>query len=105
MDKPQPKQKRTERKPPPPPLGRVIRDGVYCNCDNCGSTMSKSGFLNLFGKRYCDNDKCKNSKQYKRPKPNPKPSIQPSRTHKIIVNTINKRKENETIPIINITIK
>ncbi len=49
-------------KPPPPPLARVIRQGIDVYCNNCNSTMTKSGFLHLFGERLCDNDKCKNSK-------------------------------------------
>jgi len=48
--------------PPKPPLCRVMREGVGHFCVNCGSTMPKSGFLMLFGKRFCDNDKCQNSK-------------------------------------------
>jgi len=52
-------------KPPEPPLSMVIREGVGHFCTNCGSTMPKSGFLMLFGKRYCDNDKCPNSKPLK----------------------------------------
>lgn len=48
---------------PTPPLYRVIRQGVSNFCSNCGSTMPRSGFLMFFGKRYCDNDKCKNSKK------------------------------------------
>ena len=48
--------------PPKPPLSRVMREGVGYFCTNCGSTMTKSGFLMLLGKRYCDNDKCPNSK-------------------------------------------
>jgi len=49
-------------KPPEPPLCRVMREGIGHFCTNCGSTMPRSGFLMLFGKRYCDNDKCQNSK-------------------------------------------
>jgi hypothetical protein len=52
-------------KPPEPPLCRVMREGVGHFCINCGSTMPRSGFLMLFGKRYCDNDKCPNSKPLK----------------------------------------
>ena len=48
--------------PPKPPLSRIIRDGVGYFCKNCNSTMSRHGFLGLFGKRYCDNKKCFNSK-------------------------------------------
>lgn len=48
-----------------PPLYRIMREGVGHFCANCGSTMPKSGFLMLFGKRYCDNDKCPNSKPLK----------------------------------------
>ena len=47
---------------PKPPLCIVIREGIGYFCTNCGSTMPKSGFLMLFGKRYCDNYKCTNSK-------------------------------------------
>ena len=42
-----------------------MREGVVHFCTNCGSTMPRSGFLMLFGKRYCDNDKCPNSKPLK----------------------------------------
>lgn len=49
-------------KPPEFPLCRVMREGVWHLCENCGSTMSKSGWFRLFGKRYCDNHKCPNSK-------------------------------------------
>lgn len=48
--------------PPRPPLSRVIREGVGVFCKECGSTMPRSGFLMLIGKRYCDNKKCLNSK-------------------------------------------
>lgn len=44
------------------PLCRVIKEGVGHFCEKCHSTMSKKGFLNIFGKRTCDNPKCKNSK-------------------------------------------
>lgn len=47
--------KRTKT-PPKPPLSRIIREGVGKFCDKCGSTMSRNG---IFGKRYCDNNKCK----------------------------------------------
>lgn len=46
---------------PNPPLDRIIREGVAHYCNICGSTMSKSGFLRIFGKRYCDNNECSNS--------------------------------------------
>jgi len=52
-------------KPPKPPLCRVLRTGIGHLCKNCNSTMPKSGFLRLFGKRYCDNKKCPNSKPEK----------------------------------------
>lgn len=32
------------------------------SCDICYSTKSRGGFLGLFGKRYCDNEKCSGSK-------------------------------------------
>lgn len=53
----------SDLKRPEWPFNRVVREGVGRFCKNCGSTMSRSGFLRLFGKRYCDNYKCKNSKQ------------------------------------------
>lgn len=52
-------------KPPEPPLCRVLRQGISTLCPNCHSTMPRSGFLMLFGKRYCDNEKCFNSKPKK----------------------------------------
>ena len=51
--------------PPRPPLSRMIRTGVGRFCKNCNSTMSRSGFLMLIGRRYCDNKKCPNSKPEK----------------------------------------
>lgn len=48
-------------KPPEPPIGRVIREGSIHFCDNCKSTMSKNGFLGLFGELLCHNSKCPNS--------------------------------------------
>lgn len=50
---------------PKPPLDRVIREGGMHFCDNCNSTLSKVGFLRLFGERLCDNEKCPNSKSQK----------------------------------------
>lgn len=47
---------------PAPPLTRVTKEGVGVFCDICNSTMSRSGFMGLVGKRYCDNKECKNSK-------------------------------------------
>ena len=52
-------------KPPEPPLSRVLRDGVGHFCTNCGSTVSKDGFLGLFGEMLCHNQKCPNSKSKK----------------------------------------
>ena len=46
---------------PKPPLKRIIRTGTGCICPNCGSTMSKKGFLGLFGKKVCHNNNCPNS--------------------------------------------
>ena len=56
------KPKKRKPQPPKPPLCRVIREGVGVYCDICHSTMSKSGFLRITGKRYCDNKECSNSK-------------------------------------------
>ncbi len=46
--------------PPKPPLTRILREGGTGFCNNCGSTMSKNGFLRLFGKMCCDNKECFN---------------------------------------------
>ena len=48
--------------PPNPPLCRIIAEGGVHFCKNCGSTISRNGFLRLIGKRLCDNKKCPNSK-------------------------------------------
>ena len=50
------------KSPPKPPLSRTIREGVGVFCDICHSTMSRRGYLGLFGQRKCDNKECKNSK-------------------------------------------
>jgi len=52
-------------KPPEPPLSRVLREGVGHFCTNCGSTVSKNGFLGIFGEMLCHNQKCPNSKSKK----------------------------------------
>ena len=49
--------------PPKPPLSRTIREGVGVFCDICHSTMSRRGYLGMFGQRKCDNKECKNSKR------------------------------------------
>jgi hypothetical protein len=48
--------------PPKPPIGRVIKEGALRLCTNCNSTMSKNGFMGLFGEMLCHNNKCPNSK-------------------------------------------
>jgi uncharacterized protein (DUF983 family) len=48
-------------KKPKPPLSRIIKEGVGTFCPNCGSTMSRNGFLGLFGKIKCHNKKFYNS--------------------------------------------
>ncbi len=58
------KEKKT-KKPPKPPLCRVIREGVGRFCINCGSTVSKNGFLGIFGEMLCHNQKCPNSQSKK----------------------------------------
>ena len=42
------------------PVGRVYREGTNPDhfCPNCGSSTSRSGFLSLFGKRFCLNNDC-----------------------------------------------
>ena len=50
---------------PAMPLNRVIRKNILRFCLNCNSTMPRSGFLMLFGKRYCDNKNCINTKPKK----------------------------------------
>ncbi len=52
-------------KPPEPPLSRMILEGCGHFCETCGSSAPRSGFLSLFGKRYCINLNCNNSKQRK----------------------------------------
>lgn len=52
-------------KPPNPPLGRVLRQGASYFCKICNSTMTSSGFFRLYGKKYCDNKECSNSKPEK----------------------------------------
>ena len=52
-------------KPPEPPLSRISQEGVGHFCTNCGSTVSKDGFLGLFGEMLCHNQKCPNSKSKK----------------------------------------
>lgn len=47
---------------PKPPLCRVIREGCSNFCKVCNSTMSKNGFLGLFGEMLCHNKDCVNSK-------------------------------------------
>ncbi len=49
-------------KPPQPPNSRVITDGVTNFCNICGSSLSKNGFLGIFGEYICHNEKCENSK-------------------------------------------
>lgn len=53
------------QKQPAPPLNRVLREGVGHFCTNCGSTVSRNGFIGLFGEMLCHNEKCPNSKSKK----------------------------------------
>jgi hypothetical protein len=46
---------------PKPPLSRIIREGGSHFCPECYSTMSRQGFLGIFGQLLCDNIKCKKS--------------------------------------------
>lgn len=57
-------QKGRQALPPPPPfpLSRKIREGTTIFCE-CGSTMTKKGFLMLFGNRSCDQPKCNMNKR------------------------------------------
>lgn len=53
---------------PKPPLDRIIKEDSTKFCKQCGSTVSKDGFLGLFGEYLCHNQNCKNSisdKKYK----------------------------------------
>ena len=45
----------------PLPLERITREGETKICNNCGSTVSRNGFLSLFGELLCINKKCPNS--------------------------------------------
>lgn len=53
---------------PEPPLCRILREDAFFQfssskfCPHCHSTMSKDGFLGLFGEVLCHNEKCPNSK-------------------------------------------
>ena len=40
------------------PNPKIQREGGLTFC-KCGSTMSRAGFLNLFGKPICDQNKCR----------------------------------------------
>lgn len=51
---------------PTPPLSQYQKEGITHFCAICGSTMTKRGFLNLFGERLCDNLECPNSKSRER---------------------------------------
>jgi hypothetical protein len=50
---------------PKPPLSRIIREGSTSFCKSCGSTVSKTGFLGIFGEMLCHNQECLNSKTKK----------------------------------------
>lgn len=60
---------------PKPPLNRVMKEGTGHFCTICGSTMSRSGWFGLFGRRLCDNKSCDNSinrlPKYRNPPPPP----------------------------------
>ena len=43
---------------PKPPKSRFVTTGVNVFCKECDSTMSRTGWLTLFGKRECDNPSC-----------------------------------------------
>lgn len=51
--------------PPKPPLSRVLREGATNICKNCGSTVSRNGFLGIFGEMLCHNSECQNSQTKK----------------------------------------
>jgi len=58
----------TKLRPPEAPLGRVYREGgSRYHCNNCGSTMTRNGFLRLFGEYLCDNKKCAINFKYLEP--------------------------------------
>lgn len=48
------------KKIPTTPKCRVIREGCTDICEICSSTMSKNGFLGLFGKKSCHHPDCVN---------------------------------------------
>lgn len=53
------------------PLDKITRLSLTMasdNCENCGSTMYKTGFLGLFGEKLCCNNYCFNSKSKKNKK-------------------------------------
>ena len=51
---------------------RIIRDGSDTFCTICKSTMTRTGFLRLFGKLKCDNKQCETNKKYKNENRNPR---------------------------------
>lgn len=44
------------------PSCRVIKEGCGKFCSNCDSTISRDGFLGIFGELLCHNSSCVNSK-------------------------------------------
>jgi len=58
-------EKRIIPPPPTPPLSRYMKEGVGRFCKECGSTVSRDGFLGLFGEMLCHNPNCKNSESKK----------------------------------------
>lgn len=48
--------------PPKFPLSIYLKEGWNNRCAKCKSSLSRNGFLGLFGELLCDNPECENSK-------------------------------------------
>ena len=50
--------------PPEPkfPLSIYLKEGWIYRCAICKSSLSRNGFLGLFGELLCDNPECENNK-------------------------------------------
>lgn len=51
--------------PPKPPLTRIMREGCGTFCKACGSTISRVGFMGLFGNYKCHNEECNGQEKKK----------------------------------------
>lgn len=47
--------------PPKFPLSVHLKEGWIHRCAKCKSSLSRNGFLGLFGELLCDNPECENN--------------------------------------------